>query len=218
MKFFIDSADLREIEFFNNCGLVDGVTTNPSLIAASGQDLITVAKKICQMVKGPVSLEVGAIEAEQMIKEGLLLSEIAPNAVIKLPMTLEGIKACNYLSSKNIKVNVTLCFSAAQAILAAKSGAAFISPFIGRLDDNGQDGIKLVADIKQIYNNYPQIKTEIIVASIRNPYHLTESAKIGADIATIPPKVMHQLVKHHLTDLGLELFIKDWNRSGQQIL
>lgn len=217
MKFFIDSADVNEISFFNDCGLVDGVTTNPTLIANTGDDLMAVAKNICKIIDGPVSIEVGAVDAESMIKEGIAISEIANNSVVKLPITLDGIKACKYLSSKGIKVNLTLCFTASQAILAAKAGAAYVSPFIGRLEDNGEDGLKLISEIKNIFQNYPSLKTEIIVASIRNPLHVIRSAIIGADIATIPPKIMNQLVKHNLTDKGLEIFLNDWQKSGQKI-
>ncbi len=218
MKFFIDSADIKEIKELNQYGLVDGVTTNPSIIAKSGRDFLEVIKEICGIVSGPVSAEVAATDYKNMVKEGEFLSKIADNVCIKLPLTMDGLKACNYFSSKGIKTNVTLCFSASQAILAAKAGATFVSPFVGRLDDIGQDGLELIAEICEIYANYPEFKTKVLVASIRNPIHITTSSKIGADVATIPGKVFKQLASHPLTDKGLETFVKDWKSTGQKII
>ncbi len=218
MKFFIDSADINEIKELSQYGLVDGVTTNPSLIAKSGRDFIEVITEICKIVSGPVSAEVAATDYENMIKEGEYLSKIADNVCIKLPLTMDGLKACKYFSSKNIKTNVTLCFSASQAILAAKAGATFISPFVGRLDDIGKDGLDLIGEICEIYSNYPEFTTEVLVASVRNPIHITASAKMGADVATIPGKVFKQLASHPLTDKGLDTFIKDWASTGQKII
>lgn len=217
MKFFIDSAEISEIKELASYGLLDGVTTNPSLIAKSGRDFKEVIAEICSVVEGPVSAEVAATEYEGMVKEGEILSKIADNVCIKLPLTMDGLKACKYFSDKGIKTNVTLCFSAAQAILAAKAGATFVSPFVGRLDDIGQDGIDLIQEICEIYSNYPEFETEVLVASIRNPIHITTAARIGADVATIPGKVLKQLVSHPLTDKGLETFVKDWASTGQKI-
>ena len=217
MKFFIDSAEISEIKELSQYGLLDGVTTNPSLIAKAGVDFLELIAQICEIVDGPVSAEVAATDYQTMIKEGEILSKIADNVCIKLPLTMDGIKACRYFSDKNIKTNVTLCFSATQAILAAKAGATFISPFVGRLDDIGQDGLELIDEICQIYSNY-NFKTEILVASIRNPIHITTAAKLGAHVATIPAKVLHQLVSHPLTDKGLEIFINDWKKTGQKIV
>lgn len=218
MKFFIDTAEIDEIKEFSSYGLLDGVTTNPSLIAKSGNDLFKMAEEICSIVKGPVSLEVTASDADEMIKEGLKLSAIAKNVAVKLPMTLEGLKACRFFAEKNIMVNITLCFSSAQAILAAKAGATFVSPFVGRLDDTGQDGLKLIQEICQIYANYPEITTQVLVASVRNPVHIVESAKMGAHIATVPAKVLKQLIDHPLTIKGLEVFSADWQKTGQKII
>ncbi len=217
MKFFIDTANINEIKEALEFGMVDGVTTNPSLIAKSGKDFKETIAEICQIVKGPVSAEVGATDYENMVKEGEILSKIAKNVCIKLPLTIDGLKACKYFSQKEIQTNVTLCFSAAQAILAAKAGATFVSPFVGRLDDIGQDGLSLIDEIRTIYSNYENFKTQILVASIRNPIHITESAKIGADVATIPPSVFKQLVSHPLTEKGLETFLKDFKNSSQKI-
>lgn len=217
MKFFIDSAEIAEIKEIAAYGLLDGVTTNPSLIAKSGRDFKEVIAEICQVVAGPVSAEVAATDYENMVREGEILAKIAKNVCIKLPMTLDGIKACKYFSDKGIKTNVTLCFSAAQAILAAKAGATFVSPFVGRLDDIGQDGLSLIGEICAIFANYENFKTEVLVASIRNPIHITESAKMGAHVATIPGKVLKQLISHPLTDKGLETFVKDWSATGQKI-
>lgn len=218
MKFFIDTAEMSHIRELASTGLVDGVTTNPTLIAKSGRDFMEVVAEICDVVKGPVSAEVTALDAEGMIKEGEKLAAIADNVTIKVPLTMDGLKACRHFSDKGIMVNVTLCFSAAQAILAAKAGAAFISPFVGRLDDIGQDGLQLIEDIVTIYDNYPQFSTEVLVASIRNPMHIVDAAKMGAHVSTIPPSVMRQLVKHPLTDKGLEAFMADWQKTGQKIV
>jgi transaldolase len=218
MKFFIDSADINEIKELAEYGLVDGVTTNPSLIAKSGRNFLEVIKEICRLVPGPVSAEVAATDYATMIKEGKILSALAKNVCIKLPMTMDGLRACKYFSDQKIQTNVTLCFSAAQAILAAKAGATFVSPFVGRLDDIGQDGLELIAEICTIYGNYPDFKTQVLVASIRNPVHITTAAKIGADVATIPGKVFKQLISHPLTDSGIATFVKDWASTGQKIL
>lgn len=218
MKFFIDTAEMDDIRDLASTGLVDGVTTNPSLIAKSGRDFMEVVAEICDVVKGPVSAEVTALDAAGMIKEGEKLAKIADNVTIKVPLTMDGLKACRHFSDKGIMVNVTLCFSAAQAILAAKAGAAFISPFVGRLDDIGQDGLQLIEDIVTIYDNYPQFNTEVLVASIRNPMHIVDAAKMGAHVSTIPPSVMRQLVKHPLTDKGIDAFMSDWAKTGQKIV
>jgi transaldolase len=217
MKFFVDTADVAAIRELNDLGMVDGVTTNPSLILKSGRDIIEVTKEICDIVSGPVSAEVVATEAKAMIAEGLKLAKIAKNIAIKVPLTWDGLTACKAFASEGHKVNVTLCFSAAQAILAAKAGAAFISPFIGRLDDIHLDGTDLIEDIRIIYDNY-DIKTEILAASIRTVNHAIECAKIGADVMTAPPAVIKAMATHPLTDKGLEQFLKDWAKTGQQIL
>lgn len=217
MKFFVDTADTKEIKELAATGLLDGVTTNPSLIAKEGRDFIEVITEICELVDGPVSAEVVATDAEGMIREGQKLAKIADNIAIKVPLTMEGLKACKHFTDNGTMVNVTLCFSPSQAILAAKAGATFVSPFVGRLDDISQDGLQLIADIVEIYNNYPDFETEVLVASIRHPLHLVESAKMGAHVATIPPKVMHQLVHHPLTDQGLAAFLADWEKTGQKI-
>ncbi|OFW81291.1 MAG: fructose-6-phosphate aldolase [Alphaproteobacteria bacterium RIFCSPLOWO2_01_FULL_40_26] len=217
MKFFIDSAEISEIRELASYGLLDGVTTNPSLIAKSGRKFKEVIAEICAVVDGPVSAEVAATDYDGMIREGEILSKIAKNVCIKLPLTMDGLKACKYFSSKGIQTNVTLCFSAAQAILAAKAGATFISPFVGRLDDIGQDGLSLIEEICAIYANYPNFKTEILVASVRHPIHITIAAKMGAHVATIPGKILKQLASHPLTDKGLETFVKDWASTGQKI-
>ncbi len=217
MKFFIDSAEISEIKELSSYGLLDGVTTNPSLIANSGRNFIEVITEICQLISGPVSAEVAANNYQDMILEGEKLAKIAKNVCIKLPLTMDGLKACRHFSNHNIKTNLTLCFSAPQAILAAKAGATFVSPFVGRLDDIGQDGMSLIEEICQIYKNYPDFKTEVLVASIRNPIHISLAAKIGADVATIPAKVLKQLAFHPLTEKGLEIFNKDWQKTGQKI-
>ncbi|MBV6631632.1 MAG: fructose-6-phosphate aldolase [Alphaproteobacteria bacterium] len=218
MKFFIDTAELDEIRDLATTGLVDGVTTNPSLIAKSGADFQTRIAEICEIIEGPVSAEVAATDFETMLAEGRHLAKIADNVAVKVPLTEAGLKTCKALSDEGTMVNVTLCFSANQALLAAKAGATFISPFVGRLDDIGQDGMGLIADIIEIYSVYPNIDTEVLVASIRSPGHVAESAKMGADVATIPPGVLRQLYKHPLTDKGLDAFVKDWAATGQTIL
>jgi transaldolase len=218
MKFFVDTADIAEIAELNDTGLLDGVTTNPSLVAKTGKDFVATIKDICKIVKGPVSAEVTATDYATMLAEGRKLAALATNVAVKVPLTMDGLKTCKTLSDDGIMVNVTLCFSPAQAIMAAKAGASFISPFVGRLDDIGQDGMQLIADIVQIYTNYPDFKTEVLVASIRHPIHLIESAKLGADVATLPPNVLKGLVKHPLTDKGLEAFLADWKKTGQSIL
>ncbi len=217
MKFFVDTADTAAIKELNDLGMVDGVTTNPSLILKSGRDILEVTKEICDMVSGPVSAEVVATEADAMIAEGRKLAKIAPNIAVKVPLTWDGLKACKVLSGEGNMVNVTLCFSANQAILAAKAGATFISPFIGRLDDINLDGMQLIADIRQIYDNYG-FETQILAASIRSANHMSEAAKIGADVATAPPSVIKAMASHPLTDRGLEQFLKDWAKTGQKIL
>ena len=216
MKFFADTAELDDIRELAATGLLDGVTTNPSLIAKSGRDFMEVTKEICGIVDGPVSAEVVALDHETMMKEAEALRKIADNVCIKVPLTIDGLKTCKKLTSDGTMVNVTLCFSANQALLAAKAGATFVSPFVGRHDDNGFDGMELIADIAQIYSNYG-FETEILVASIRNPVHVLQSARIGADVATMPPAVIKGLFKHVLTDKGLEGFIKDWEKTGQSI-
>ncbi len=218
MKFFIDTADLNEIRDLAATGLLDGVTTNPSLIAKSGGDFIETIREICRVVPGPVSAEVTATDYHAMVREGQALARIADNTVIKVPLTMDGLKACRTFRSENIAVNVTLCFSAAQAILAAKAGASYISPFVGRLDDIATDGMQLIADIVEIYANYPAIETEVLVASIRNPVHLVAAARMGAHVATVPPSVLRQLFRHPLTDRGLAAFLADWEKTGQTIL
>jgi transaldolase len=218
MKFFVDTADLNEIRELAATGLVDGVTTNPSLIAKSGKKFLDVVKEICEVVPGPVSAEVTATDHKTMLAEGLKISKVAKNICVKVPLTVDGLKTCKALSDDGIKVNVTLCFSAAQALLAAKAGATFISPFVGRLDDIGQDGMELIADIVQIYKNYDALKTEVLVASVRHPIHVIKSAKLGAHVATLPPAVLRQLFHHVLTDKGLAAFLADWAKTGQVIL
>ena len=218
MKFFVDTAELNEIKDLANTGLLDGVTTNPSLIAKSGKDFIPLISEICEIVSGPVSAEVAATDYDIMIKEARKLASIADNVAVKVPLTPAGLKVCKELSDEGIMVNVTLCFSAAQALLAAKAGAAFISPFVGRLDDITNDGLNLIADIITIYDNYPTFDTEILVASVRSPMHITESAKMGADVVTCPPAVIRKLYNHPLTDKGLAAFIADWQKTGQSIL
>ncbi len=217
MKFFVDTADTAAIKELYDTGLLDGVTTNPSLIAKSGRDFKEVIAEICAIVPGPVSAEVASLEYDGMIAEGEHLAKIASNVVIKLPLTLNGLKAAKYFKEKGIKTNVTLCFSANQALLAAKAGATYISPFIGRLDDINIDGLELIENIRQIYDNYG-FETEILAASIRTPNHVTEVALAGADVATIPPDVIKKLVNHPLTNAGIEGFVKDWAGTGQSIL
>ncbi|MGB3415969.1 MAG: fructose-6-phosphate aldolase [Mesorhizobium sp.] len=216
MKFFVDTADVKEIRELNELGLVDGVTTNPSLILKSGGKIIDVTREICEIVEGPVSAEVTATEYSEMMKEAAVLSKIADNIAIKVPLTFDGLKACKALRSEGHMVNVTLCFSATQALLAAKAGATFISPFVGRLDDTGIDGMELIAEIRHIYDNY-DFDTEILVASVRTTNHVKQAAIIGADVATVPPATLRALVKHPLTDKGLEQFLADWAKTGQKI-
>jgi transaldolase len=216
MKFFVDTADVDDIRELNALGLVDGVTTNPSLILKSGRDIIEVTKEICSIVDGPVSAEVAATEYDQIMKEAAVLGAIADNICIKLPLTLDGLKACKSLTDAGHKTNVTLCFSANQALLAAKAGATYISPFVGRVDDMGTDGMDLIQEIRTIYDNY-NFKTEILVASIRSVSHVKIAALIGADVSTIPPSTLKALVKHPLTDKGLAAFLADWEKTGQDI-
>ncbi len=218
MKFFVDSADIDEIRELAETGLVDGVTTNPSLVAKTGRAFKDVVKEICAAVEGPVSAEVTALEADAMIEEGRALAGIAENVAVKVPLTWEGLKACRALSQGGTAVNVTLCFSANQALLAAKAGATYISPFIGRLDDIGEDGIELIREIRTIYDNYDELGTQILAASIRSEDHVKRSAMAGADVATVPPRVLRELIKHALTDKGLEAFLADWKKTGQSIL
>ena len=217
MKFFADTAEIAEIEELIDIGLLDGVTTNPSLIAKSGRDFMEVTKEICALVDGPVSAEVVALDHPTMMKEADKLRAIADNVCIKVPLTIDGLKTCKALAEDGTMVNVTLCFSANQALLAAKAGATFISPFIGRHDDNGFDGMDLIRDIRLIYDNYGY-ETEILAASIRHATHVLESARIGADVSTMPPKVIKALFNHVLTDKGIEGFLKDWAGTGQSIL
>jgi transaldolase len=216
MKFFADTADTAEIRELAQAGLLDGVTTNPSLVKKAGRDFIEVVTEIAELVKGPVSAEVVATEHDAMMREAERLRKIADNVAIKVPLTPDGLKTCRALAGDGTKVNVTLCFSANQALLAAKAGASFISPFVGRLDDIGQSGIELIADIRLIYDNY-DFATEILVASVRSPVHILESAKIGADVVTAPPSIIWQMFKHPLTDAGVASFLKDWESTGQTI-
>ena len=218
MKFFADTADIAEIEKLVETGMIDGVTTNPSLIAKSGQNILDVTKKITEIVRGPVSAEVTALDFKTMVKEGRKLGAIAENIAIKVPLTVDGLKACQVFRADGFMVNVTLCFSASQALLAAKAGATFISPFVGRMDDLGVDGMELIEKIADIYSAYPNFDTEILVASARNVQHVEQAAVIGADVATLPPKVIWDLYNHKLTDIGLAAFMKDWEATGQSIL
>lgn len=216
MKFFVDTANVDDIREINDLGLLDGVTTNPSLIMKSGRDIIEVTKEICSIVEGPVSAEVTAMEYNEMLKEAEVLAKIADNICIKLPLTLDGLKACKALTGDGHQTNVTLCFSANQALLAAKAGATFISPFIGRLDDISLDGMELIAEIRQIYDNF-DFQTEILAASVRTVNHVKDAALIGADVVTAPPATLKALVKHPLTDKGLDAFMADWAKTGQSI-
>lgn len=218
MKFFIDTADIAEIRDLAATGLVDGVTTNPSLVAKSGRNFLDVVREICEVVPGPVSAEVAATDHPTMLAEGRRLAKLAKNVAVKVPLTPDGLKTCRALAAEGTMVNVTLCFSAAQAILAAKAGASFISPFVGRLDDIGAIGMDLIGEIVAIYRNYPGIKTEVLVASVRNPLHVVEAAKLGAHVATLPPTVLRQMFAHPLTDKGLAAFLADWAKTGQSIL
>lgn len=217
MKFFVDTADVQAIAELNDLGMVDGVTTNPSLILKSGRDIVEVTREICALVSGPVSAEVVALKADEMIAEGRKLADIAENIVVKVPLTWDGLKTCKVLSGDGLKVNVTLCFSANQALIAAKAGATYISPFIGRLDDINMDGLELISDIRIIYDNY-DYRTEILAASIRSANHVSQCALIGADVVTAPPAVIKALASHPLTDKGLEQFMADWAKTGQKIL
>jgi transaldolase len=217
MKFFVDTADTAEIKSLAASGLLDGVTTNPSLIAKSGRKILDVVAEICSLVEGPVSAEVAATDYEGMMREAAVLKAIAHNVTVKLPLTPDGLRACKTLTGEGVMTNVTLCFSAAQALIAAKAGATFISPFVGRLDDIGQDGMTLIADIVQIYKNYDSLKTEVLVASVRHPIHVIDAAKIGAHVATLPPNVLRMLYSHPLTDKGLAAFLADWAKTGQTI-
>ena len=218
MKFFIDTADLNEIRELAATGLLDGVTTNPSLVAKSGRNFLDVIQEICAVVPGDVSAEVAATDFHTMLREGQALARLAKNVVVKVPLTMDGLKTCKALTTEGTKVNVTLCFSATQALLAAKAGATYISPFVGRLDDIGTDGMALIADIVEIYRNYDTLKTEVLVASIRHPMHLVTAAKMGAHVATLPPDVLRKLFHHPLTDKGLATFLADWEKTGQTIL
>jgi transaldolase len=218
MKFFVDTAEIDDIRELAATGLVDGVTTNPSLIHKSGRNFFDVIAQICDIVDGPVSAEVAATDFDTMLAEGKKLAKIASNVAVKVPLTTDGLKTCRALTQAGTMVNVTLCFSANQAILAAKAGATFVSPFIGRLDDIANEGMQLISDICTIYDNYPNFTTEVLVASVRSPMHVLAAAKIGADVATVPPSVLRQMVQHPLTDKGLAAFVADWQKTGQSIL
>ena len=218
MKFFVDTADVGEIKELAATGLLDGVTTNPSLVAKANRDFKTIIAEICAVVDGPVSAEVAALDHEGMLREGRILAKIARNVAVKVPLTWDGLKTCKVLSGEGTMVNVTLCFSANQALLAAKAGATFVSPFIGRLDDVGLDGMDLIREIRTIYDNYPELGTEILAASIRTVGHVREAALIGADVVTVPPSILKALVQHPLTDKGLAQFVADWAKTGQKII
>ena len=217
MKFFVDTADTAEIKSLAASGLLDGVTTNPSLVAKTGRKFLDVLAEICAVVPGPVSAEVAATDYDGMLAEARVVRSVAKNITVKVPLTPDGLRACRRLTEDGAMVNVTLCFSAAQAILAAKAGATFVSPFVGRLDDIGDHGMSLIADIVQIFRNYPAFKTEVLVASVRSPLHVVEAGKIGAHIATLPPAVLRSLFNHPLTDKGLATFLADWAKTGQHI-
>ncbi len=218
MKFFVDTADIDAIRELAATGLLDGVTTNPSLVAKTGRDFFEVLADICATVDGPVSAEVTATDYDQMMAEGRRLSGVAGNIAVKVPLTWDGLKACKSLREAGIMVNVTLCFSASQALLAAKAGASFVSPFVGRLDDVSEDGMQLIRDIRLIFDNYESLQTEILVASIRHPLHVVEAARIGAEVCTVPPAILHKLAQHPLTDKGLAAFLDDWKSTGQSIV
>ncbi|MGE0766289.1 MAG: fructose-6-phosphate aldolase [Hyphomicrobiaceae bacterium] len=218
MDFFVDTADVTEIRELAALGLLDGVTTNPSLIAKAGRDFKTIIAEICEIVSGPVSAEVAALDTEGMLAEGRTLAKIAKNVAVKVPLTWDGLKACRTLTSEGTMVNVTLCFSGNQALLAAKAGATFVSPFIGRLDDIGLDGMDLIREIRTIYDNYTAIETKILAASIRSVNHVRDAALVGADVATVPPATLKALAAHPLTDKGLEAFLADWKKTGQKII
>jgi len=217
MQFFLDGSDIEKIKKFSDLGLIDGVTTNPSIILKSGKNMIEVISELASIVSGSISAEVSALDSEKMVEEGIKLSQIAENVTVKLPITWDGLEACNYLSQKGISVNMTLCFSASQALLAAKSGAEYVSPFIGRVDDLNLDGADLISDIKVIYSNY-NFSTKVLAASIRTINHVKQCALLGADVATIPIDIFEKLVKHPLTDSGLSQFTADWEKTGQSIL
>jgi len=218
MKFFVDTADTAEIKSLAASGLLDGVTTNPSLVAKTGRKFLDVLAEICAVVPGPVSAEVAATNFDGMMAEARVVRSVAKNIAVKVPLTPDGLRACRRLTDDGAMVNVTLCFSAAQAILAAKAGATFVSPFVGRLDDIGESGMALIADIVQIYRNYPAFKTEVLVASVRSPMHVIEAARLGAHVATVPPAVLRSLFNHPLTDKGLAAFLADWAKTGQKIV
>lgn len=218
MEIFLDSSDIKEIRGLNKANLVDGITTNPSLLASANTNFKILLKEICSEIEGPVSAEVTAPDIHSMLKEADVLKKIAKNIVIKVPLTWNGLQVCSILSAKKVKVNVTLCFSTSQALLAAKAGATYVSPFIGRLEDIGDNGIQLIADIKKIFNNYKNIKTKILSASIRSVEHFNAVATIGSDVATVPVKIFKELHKHHLTDKGVDIFTADWKKSGMKIL
>ena len=218
MKFFVDTAEVAEIKDLAASGLLDGVTTNPSLILKSGRPMLDVIREICELVEGPVSAETVATDHKTMLEEGRKLAKIADNIAVKVPLTPDGLKTCKALTSEGTMVNVTLCFSAAQALLAAKAGATFISPFVGRIDDNGHDGMALIEEIMTIYRQYPDFDTQVLVASIRHTQHVVRAAKLGAHVATLPPAVLRGLFKHVLTDMGLKAFLDDWAKTGQSIL
>jgi transaldolase len=217
MKFFIDSADTKAIAELLDAGVVDGITTNPSLIAKTGRDYFTVLRELAAMTAVPISAEVLATDFDSMIKEGITISKICPHIVVKIPTTWDGLRACSYLTNKEIKTNMTLCFSATQALMVAKAGATYVSPFIGRLDDIAADGLNLIDDIVQIFNNYPNLKTEVLVASVRSVNQVLSVARMGADIATLPPKLLKEMMNHPLTDKGIEIFLNDWKSTGQSI-
>ena len=214
MEIFLDSSDIKEIRGLNKANLVDGITTNPSLLASAKTDFKILLKEICSEIKGPVSAEVTSPDLPSMLKEAEVLRKIAKNIVIKVPLTWNGLQVCSILSEKKVKVNVTLCFSVSQALLAAKAGATYVSPFIGRLDDIGENGVQLIEDIKKVFNNYKNIKTKILSASIRSVEHFNSVAAIGSDVATVPVKIFKELHKHHLTDKGVDIFTADWKKSG----
>ena len=218
MKFFVDTADIVAIRDLAATGLLDGVTTNPSLVAKTGRDFFDVLADICGAVDGPVSAEVAATDHDQMVAEGRRLSDVASNIAVKVPLTWDGLKACRTLRQAGIMVNVTLCFSASQALLAAKAGASFVSPFVGRLDDVSEDGMQLIRDIRLIFDNYDSLDTEILVASVRHPMHVVEAARIGAEVCTVPPAILRKLAQHPLTDKGLATFLDDWRATGQSIV
>ena len=218
MKFFVDTGDINEIRKLMDTGMVDGVTTNPSLVANAGKDFVSLVREICQLVPGPVSAEVLASDHPTMMREADILRKIADNVCIKVPLTVDGLKTCKLLSQEGTAVNVTLCFSVVQALLAAKAGATYVSPFIGRLDDIGESGMDLIRNIVEMYSNYPEFATQVLAASVRSPSHILESAMAGAHVATLPPKILWQLYNHPLTDKGLQGFMQDWAKTGQTLI